>query len=184
MKNYLDLSLFKSQIIATIIISLLIILSTGNKPANAQKINYEKLSNYLTEKDWAKANQETFNLLLIIGNRQNYGWLDQKSISNLSCSELNQIDRLWVKASNGNFGFSVQAKLYPEEYGNPLTAVRMFMSTVGWNNSSQLESYPQGFFPIGYIKAGGSPFPQDNFNTFAFLLNQIQYKFKSCQLGQ
>ena len=38
--------------------------------------------------------------------------LDREDLYNLSCKDLSTIDQLWLKYSNGQFGFSVQKKIY------------------------------------------------------------------------
>ncbi|NJK69765.1 MAG: hypothetical protein HC789_19590 [Microcoleus sp. CSU_2_2] len=40
------------------------------------------------------------------------GWLDRASIEEVSCEDLQTVDQLWVKYSNGHFGFSVQQRIY------------------------------------------------------------------------
>ena len=54
-------------------------------------------------------------------NRQEEGYLRKEDIKNFSCQNLRTIDQLWVKYSNGRFGFSVQKKIWqacgsPTEY--------------------------------------------------------------------
>ncbi len=50
--------------------------------------------------------------MLEVANRTKEGWLDPASIDNFPCEDLRTIDRLWVKYSNGQFGFSVQKRIY------------------------------------------------------------------------
>ena len=38
--------------------------------------------------------------------------LDVNSIDNFPCEDLRTIDQLWVKYSDGRFGFSVQKRIY------------------------------------------------------------------------
>jgi hypothetical protein len=49
--------------------------------------------------------------MLAVAKREKEGWLDTKSIDNFPCEDLRTIDQLWVKYSNGKFGFSVQKKI-------------------------------------------------------------------------
>jgi eukaryotic-like serine/threonine-protein kinase len=44
--------------------------------------------------------------------REEEGWLDVKSIEKFPCEDLRTIDQLWVKYSDGRFGFSVQKRIY------------------------------------------------------------------------
>lgn len=75
---------------------------------------YQRLEIYLSQQEWQKADEETYEILLKIANRFKEGWLDYKSTQNLGCEELRFIDRLWLKYSNEHFGFSVQRRIWEE----------------------------------------------------------------------
>ena len=45
--------------------------------------------------------------------------LGRQDLETFPCTDLLTIDRLWVEASNGHFGFSVQKKIW-EECGSPI----------------------------------------------------------------
>ena len=77
--------------------------------------DYSKLENFLDSGDWKEADQETFNLMLKVADREKEGFLDKESIDNFSCPDLRYIDELWVKSSNGRFGFSVQKSIIQKE---------------------------------------------------------------------
>jgi hypothetical protein len=44
--------------------------------------------------------------------QEHEGFLDIESIETFPCADLCTIDRLWVKYSNGRFGFSVQKRIW------------------------------------------------------------------------
>ncbi|TAF03520.1 MAG: serine/threonine kinase [Nostocales cyanobacterium] len=71
-----------------------------------------KLRYLLALQEWQAADQETERLILVIANREQKSWLTSNSIENFPCDDLSIIDHLWVKFSNGNFGFSVQQRIY------------------------------------------------------------------------
>ncbi|QSV55435.1 MAG: GUN4 domain-containing protein [Dolichospermum sp. UKL201] len=50
--------------------------------------------------------------MLAVGKREKEGWLDDEHIDNFPCEDLRTIDQLWVKYSDGKFGFSVQKRIY------------------------------------------------------------------------
>lgn len=67
-------------------------------------------------------------------NRQEDGYLGVEDIENFPCQDLRTIDRLWMKYSNGRFGFSVQKKIW-QACGSPTEYNRdweKFGATVGW----------------------------------------------------
>jgi GUN4-like len=96
------------------------ITTLGENMLSSEKyIDYSLLRDLLKEGNWKKADEETLRVMLRVVNR---GEQDDISISEISaenfrnfpCAELKTIDSLWVKYSNGKFGFSVQKKIYVE----------------------------------------------------------------------
>jgi WD40 repeat protein/O-acetyl-ADP-ribose deacetylase (regulator of RNase III) len=67
-----------------------------------------QLRDLLAAEQWQEAAQETTALMLRISSREAEGWLRQEDIENFPCTDLLTIDQLWVKYSDGRFGFSVQ----------------------------------------------------------------------------
>jgi hypothetical protein len=64
-------------------------------------------------------------------------YLTFEDIEKFPCEDLLMIDNLWVTASNGHFGFSVQKKIW-EKYGSPMSHnddYQKFMETVGWRSA-------------------------------------------------
>jgi hypothetical protein len=83
--------------------------SWENQPTS--KADYTKLEQLLAAGQWEEADEETANKMLEVAGRQKEGWLDNE-MGNFSCPDLRAMDRLWVKYSNGRFGFSVQKRIY------------------------------------------------------------------------
>ena len=77
--------------------------------------DYSQLENLLKQKNWKQADRETFILMLKVAKRESEGWLNLESIDNFPCPDIKKIDGLWVKHSNGRFGFSVQHSKKKEE---------------------------------------------------------------------
>ncbi|MEH2447722.1 MAG: GUN4 domain-containing protein [Nostoc sp.] len=71
-------------------------------------VNYKQLRDLLAAGKWKEADQETFAVMLKASSREDKGWLNETSINNFPCTDLRTIDQLWVKYSNGRFGFSVK----------------------------------------------------------------------------
>ena len=88
------------------------------KPSNevslvsAKGVDYRKLRDLLKAKKWKEADEETRVKILKVANRESEGWLRVEDAENFSCQDLGTIDKLWVKYSNGKFGFSVQKQIY------------------------------------------------------------------------
>ncbi|MEH2304569.1 GUN4 domain-containing protein [Nostoc sp.] len=77
-------------------------------------VNYTRLRDLLAAGKWKEADEETLAVMLKASSREKEGWLNIESINNFPCTDLRTIDQLWVKYSNGHFGFSVQKKIYLE----------------------------------------------------------------------
>ena len=74
--------------------------------------------------------------MLEAAKREKEGWIDSKSAEKFSCEELRMIDREWLAASGGQFGFSVQLAIY-KQTGNQIgdyngRAYDRFADAVGW----------------------------------------------------
>lgn len=82
------------------------------KLVSAVGIDYSKLRNLLASKKWQEADRETARLMLRAAKREEKGWLNRESMAEFPYDELQTIDQLWVKYSNGHFGFSVQQRIY------------------------------------------------------------------------
>lgn len=97
---------------------------------------YRKLRDLLEAGQWRAADQETLQVMLKAANRVSDGWLDAASLKNFPCKDLKTIDQLWVTASKGHFGFSVQKKIW-EDCGSPTSSGKnwdQFCVRVGWQN--------------------------------------------------
>ncbi|MDB9316223.1 GUN4 domain-containing protein [Nodularia spumigena] len=71
-------------------------------------IDYTRLGNLLAAGNWKEADQETFS---VMNKALKSNWSDE-ALLNFPCKDLGTIDKLWVKYSDGLFGFSVQKKIY------------------------------------------------------------------------
>jgi len=91
--------------------------------------NYTRLRDLLAEGKWREADQETGRVMLSVGNlavdikirsgEYKYATVDNHRVSCQSadyfpCADLSTMDRLWLKYSNGRFGFSVQKRIISE----------------------------------------------------------------------
>ncbi|MCT7959260.1 serine/threonine-protein kinase [Laspinema sp. D1] len=108
-------------------------------------INYYKLRNLLAARKWEEADQETTELMWKVMGRQNAQWLRDEDIERFPHQDLKIIDKLWVHYSDGEFGFSVQKKIW-EECGRPIVMNDdwlRFAEKVGWRFSGKWGTYPE-----------------------------------------
>ncbi|MDY7021282.1 MAG: GUN4 domain-containing protein [Cyanobacteriota bacterium] len=73
---------------------------------------YAKLRSYLQDKRWFDADIETINLIMAILGHSRLEELKPEEIQMFPCNSLRVIDNLWLKYSQGRFGFSVQLEIY------------------------------------------------------------------------
>jgi serine/threonine protein kinase len=75
-------------------------------------MDYRKLRDLLKAGKWKEADEETKRVMLAVAKREKEGWFRVEDIDNFPCADLRTIDQLWVKYSDGKFGFSVQKRIY------------------------------------------------------------------------
>ncbi|SKB14570.1 Genome sequencing data, contig C297 [Planktothrix sp. PCC 11201] len=126
------------------------------KPAKG--INYRQLEQFLKARKWKEADEETANKMLEVAGRTKEGWLRVEDIDNFSCEDLRTIDQLWVKYSNGRFGFSVQKRIYQSLGGTRSYEDKVweaFGDQVGWRVGGSWLYYEDLKFnqtaPVGYL---------------------------------
>ena len=107
---------------------------------SAKGVDYRKLRDLLKAKKWQEADEETERVILKAASRESEGWLREEDAKNFSCQDLGTIDKLWVKYSNGKFGFSVQKQIYlslggTKEYNRDVW--EKFGDKVGWRKGGQ-----------------------------------------------
>jgi len=132
-------------------------------------VDYTTLRELLQQKKWKEADQKTWDLILAAAKREKEGWIDSKSAEKFSCEDLRMIDREWLAASGGQFGFSVQLAIY-KQTGNPIgdynsQAWQRFGDAVGWRKDEEWQYYGNLIWstnapstaPKGHLPLGGVP---------------------------
>lgn len=72
-------------------------------------VDYASLHSLLASSQWQKADEETGAVMLKVARRVTDGWLTEEDITEFPCLDLQTINQLWIKSSQGRFGFSVQS---------------------------------------------------------------------------
>jgi hypothetical protein len=123
-------------------------------------VDYTRLRDLLKSGEWKQADQETYRLMITTVGKEEGKWFDRADLENFPCEDLKTLDQLWVKYSNGKWGFSVQKKIW-QECGSPMTyndEWEKFGDRVGWRKDGNwiekhdftfdLQLSPPGEFPI------------------------------------
>lgn len=130
------------------------------------RVDYAPLNDLLAAENWKEADQETMRIMLEIADREESGWLQKEHIQKLSDETLDTINKLWIYHSKGQFGFSVQAKIWLECKGEPgkfnYTIYQdKFCIRTGWRvNKNWLKRYDDFQF---YLHAQKGHFPSLSF---------------------
>ena len=138
---------------------------------SAKGVNYRQLEQLLKAGSWKEADQETANKMYEVAGRTKEGYLRVEDINKFPCEDLCTIDNLWVKYSNGQFGFSVQKKIYQSFGGTKKYNDKIWQSfgdTVGWRregkwlyyknitfNKTATKEYLKGHLPVAFGYEGG-----------------------------
>ena len=103
---------------------------------------YADLECYLKSGEWKKADDETYRLMITEVGKEEGQWFMTEDVLNFPAEPLKVIDELWVKFSDGKFGFSVQKAMYMACGGIPdgryyEKAWRRFCQRNGWMDNSR-----------------------------------------------
>jgi hypothetical protein len=118
------------------------------------------LRNLLRYGQWKEADQETYEVMIKAVGKKSGDLFTSDELLNFPCQDLRTIDQLWVKYSEGRFGFSVQKEIYLECGGKPdgqyyRDAWVSFAQRVGWTRNGDWmsikynTSFPKGHLPLG-----------------------------------
>ena len=83
------------------------IASVSVQLKSARGVDYTRLRDLLAAQKWKEADEETVKVMLKAAGREKEYYFNRESIDNFPCDDLRTIDQLWVKYSQGRFGFSV-----------------------------------------------------------------------------
>lgn len=128
---------------------------------SARGVDYTRLRDLLAAGKWKEADEETRKVMLKAAGREKEGSFDEDSINNFPCDDLRTIDQLWVKYSNGRFGFSIQKKIWLEVGGKVEYETECKLADrVGWRKGGEWLWYeyltfnmkaPYGHLPYGWL---------------------------------
>lgn len=120
---------------------------------------YSPLKELLEVRKWQDADEETASIMRGIIGKNKFNPLYVEDIEKIPCTDLNTIDKLWLKYSNKTFGFSIQKQIWrniggieqgPQiESGSSGDVVfNTFLKQVGWSEKISKQNPPKGYFPV------------------------------------
>lgn len=150
------------------------------------EVDYTRLQELLAAGEWQKADRETESIMLKASGRDQEGWLTEESMESFPCQDLRIIDELWVKYSNGRFGFSVQKRIWKEIEksirDDSVDIWKIFGDKVGWRVNDYWVGYrnltfsmdaPEGHLP-GWVFVSG-------FVAGGFFGGGLFYRVEACE---
>jgi serine/threonine protein kinase len=142
-----------------------LVIQSQNTPSSVNLSSPEqnscsKLRDLLATGEWRKADEETYEIILKRANRVKEGWLDYQATDRLSCRLLNELDNLWLKYSDGKFGFSVQKEIWQELGGKIDYQTECKLGeALGWRINNRWQGYDRLDFslqaPLGHLPWDG-----------------------------
>lgn len=136
-------------------------------------VDYIKLRDLLASGEWGAADLETLAVMLKVADREKEGSLRLEDLEKFPCTDLRTINNLWLKYSNGRFGFSIQKRIWESvggKSGKYDEIGKRLGNCVGWYVNNQWLSYtdltfsldaPEGHIPI----IGGQDIPLSWFDS-------------------
>jgi GUN4-like/NACHT domain len=115
-----------------------------------QERRYEPLDALLREGKWKEADYETYRLMIRTVGKEEKQYFSPDDLRYFSCDDLKRIDHLWLKYSEGRFGFSVQKQIWLEVGGKldfaediqaAIESFEKFSDRVGWRVNDQWVNY-------------------------------------------
>lgn len=135
----------------------------GNDLRSERGIDYTRLRDLLKAGKWKEADRETYETMIRAVGKKSGDWFRTEELLKFPCVDLQTIDRLWVKYSEGKWGFSVQKRIYVE-CGAKLDGKypgdkiwHEFCRRVGWRKGDSYVSYSDFTFDLQKSPAGEFP---------------------------
>ncbi len=129
--------------------------------------------------------------MLEIAGRKQEGWLGTNDLRKFPYQDLHNIDQLWIKYSNGRFGFSVQQRIWRRLGGIKNTGYETwirFSESVGWRVNDSWIAYrylsftlkaPEGHLPYcrAWLEGGWRQHMPSRFSSLALKLEESEMQF-------
>lgn len=144
-------------------------LERFNRQSSSRYLGYDSIENLerqLSSEKLREADIETSKIILKLAGRNKKGWLKRKDIGKLPCKYLEKLDSLWMKYSDGLFGFSAQGEVWLASGGESgvyhTQTDKLFRESIDWPSSSGPDrsyikynfSAPKGHLPAEIFSQG------------------------------
>ncbi|NDJ15876.1 NACHT domain-containing protein [Myxacorys almedinensis] len=124
-----------------------------------QTSRYQTLEDLLKSGQWRDADQETYRLMITTVGKEEGQYFEPADLENFPCDDLRTLDQLWLRYSNGKWGFSVQKQIW-QECGSPTEysdGWEKFGDRVGWRKDDDWVDYDDLTFDLQKTRSGEFP---------------------------
>lgn len=141
---------------ANVDVETLLQVSPTDDLSSERDIDYTKLRDLLKAGNWKEADVETYEVMIKAVGKKPGDDFTSDELLNFPCQDLRTIDQLWVKYSEGRFGFSVQKEIYLSVGGKAdgeyhRDAWEKFGNKVGWRENEGWIYYSQVKFTTSFV---------------------------------
>lgn len=132
--------------------------TSAQQKTSVFSIKYQQLEKLLIRQNWREADKETYRLMLVTAGKKEGQWLSRNDLKAFPCEDLKTLDRLWIKHSDGKWGFSVQTRIW-EECGRPVDGDNWikFSERVGWRKRHEWLAHNKRTFDLQQSLPGELP---------------------------
>lgn len=131
------------------------------KLKSEKNIDYQSLEFLLSQGKWKEADEKTADLMLQAMGKSSWSDVDKNDLLIFPRTDLRTMDQLWLKYSDGKFGFSVQKQIWLDCGGkvgdNNYDVYCKFVEKVGWRNKRNSNYSPINYFTtnptVGHLPA-------------------------------
>lgn len=161
------------------------------------RLNYRTLQQLLQVRDWQAADQETRALIQRLAGKGDLLYSSKTVVAQLPCADLNRVDQLWSQASDGQFGYTAQQRLWQKTASlkDAKARVNQLGQALGWRSTQPLPANPlrqelgNSLWRLdtdlnwsGKITGGHYPWPGIPSQVLSDLLNERSLGCGSCTI--
>ena len=137
--GYMDSKAAIRKVFQEFVTSFTFDVTPDPKAASKWRINYSRLQNLLAAKNWSGADLETRAILQrLAGPRGDLLFNSKAVLARMPLQDLQTLDNLWSKASNGRFGFTAQQRIWQQATNRGSGAkarVEQFAQVIEWRRT-------------------------------------------------
>ena len=131
--EYIDAADPMRQVFQTLVDSL--VFDPVSETGEVVEVDYRRLQTTLREGDWQAANLETIAILMRLSSGYDYfyPYIETDDLAALPCEDLQIMDALWSRYSEGRYGFSAQQAIWRSlPATDPVRRAEQYGDQLGW----------------------------------------------------